>query len=376
MEILDDMMATSQVLLNTINSIGINKVLGDKLGFVNMNEQFFEEGIHESLDKQRFVLEILEHTNMNADLVKKLEAISKEGYVLALDDFVFEDGMIEMFRPVFPYIKYLKVDLMENDMDTLAEKIKMFADLGVELLAEKVESQEDFERCKEMGFSYFQGFFFAKPEIMDGKRIDPSVKAIMELVDLARNPNAMGELEAAFKKFPDMTVNFLRFVNSVDMAFRSSITSLRHGLNLIGQQKLVRWLMLMLYAKPGMNSKSSPLMATASMRANMMESLLLALGRNEEEELNQAFLTGVLSLMDAVFQVKMDQLLVELALDGDISAAILEKKGLKGQLLDLVVAFENQEFSRIASILESVGLTYDSLGKAMAQSYAKAEEGF
>jgi c-di-GMP-related signal transduction protein len=80
--------------------------------------------------------------------------------------------------------------------------------------------------------------------------------------------------------------------------------------------------------------------------------------------------------MDAVFQVKMDQLLVELALDGDISAAILEKKGLKGQLLDLVVAFENQEFSRIASILESVGLTYDSLGKAMAQSYAKAEEGF
>ena len=368
------MSATSQVLMSTINSIGINKVLGNKLGFVNMHEQFFKEKIHESLDQERFVLEILEHTKVTPELVDKLATIAEDGYTLALDDFIFEDDMLETFRPILPHIKILKIDLMASDMSTLGAKLKFFKDYDIELLAEKVETQKDFEICKKLGFTYFQGFFFAKPEIMDGKKIDPNVMAVMELVKLARNSEGTKELELAFKRSPDITVNFLRFVNSAGMAFRSSITSVRHGLNLVGKHKLIRWLMLMIYSKAGINSESSPLLATANLRASMMENLASTLGRKDEAELNQAYLIGILSLMDAVFQVEMDQLLSDLGIDGEISKAILKREGWLGELLELVVYCERQDFEKVSEQLNALGISQEDLGEIISRSYTSTEE--
>jgi EAL and modified HD-GYP domain-containing signal transduction protein len=373
MEILDDMSATSQVLLNTINSIGINHVLGEHLGFVNMHEQFFEEGIHESLDKNRFVLEILEHTKITPELVSKLASIAKDGYTLALDDFIFDDDMIETFRPVMPYIKIVKVDIMATNMNTLGNKLELFKGFDLELLAEKVETQKDFEVCKILGFHYFQGFFFSRPEIMKGKKIDPNVMAVMELIRCAQKPDHIKELEQAFKRHPEMIVNFLQFVNSTGSTFRSNITSVRHALNLVGQKKLLRWLMLMIYAKSSSDKKTSPLLATASLRASMMENLTIALGKDNDHELNQAYLTGILSLMDAVFQVEMEQLLKDLAIDKDISQAILKREGLYGQLLELTISCERQEFEMVSKILENLKLNRNRLGDILTQSYSKAE---
>ncbi len=376
MEILDDLTATSQVLLNTINSIGVNRVLGNKQGFVNMNERVFQEGIHESLDKGRFVLEILEHTKMTPELVKKLAWISEEGYTLALDDFVFNDEMIETFRPVFPYISIIKVDLFLNDLESLGKKLKFFRDYKVRFLAEKVENQKEFNACKKLGFELFQGFFFAKPEIMAGKKVDPNVMAVMELVRLARSTDDTHVLEAAFKRYPDITVNFLRFINSASLAFRTNITSVRHALNLIGQQKLVRWLMLLFYAKPGISNNASPLLMTASMRARLMENLLIAIGHDKEEELEGAFLAGVLSLMDVIFQVQMDQLLKDLRISDEISACILKGEGLHGQLLQLVIASERQDFSRVSEILEEINMSQLVLSQAISKSYVEESDSF
>lgn len=373
MEILDDMSATSQVILNTINSIGINKVLGGKLGFVNMSETFFEEGIFESLDKERFVLEILEHTKVSPSLVSKLETMAKEGYTLALDDFIFEEDMLEVFRPVLSHIKILKIDLMGTDLKALESRLSIFKQYDFELLAEKVESREDFELCKKLGFSYFQGYFFSKPEIMEGKKVDPNVMAVMELARLARQTESPKALEAAFKRHPDITVNFLRFVNSAGMAFRSKITSVRHGLNLVGQQKLLRWLMLMVYAKSGIHGDSSPLLATASVRAAMMEQSLYALGKRDDDTLNQGYLVGILSLMDVVFQVEMDQLLKDLDIDAEISRAITHAEGPLGRLLKLVVACERQEFDKAIGILEEVGLESEKLAEILFGSYREAD---
>lgn len=374
MNILDDMTATSEVLLNTINSIGINKVIGDKLGFVNMNETFFEEGIHESLDKDRFVLEILEHTKMSPELVEKLKQIAEKGYTLALDDFIFEDDMIEVFEPIFPLIKILKIDLMASDMNTLGKKLKFFKKYNVELLAEKVENQKDFEICKKLGFKYYQGYFFSKPEIMEGKRIDPNVMAVMDLARIARKPDSASELEKSFKSHPDITVNFLRFVNSADNAFRSNITSVRHALNLIGQQKLVRWLMLLMYAKAGgSNNNSSPLLITASARADLMESVMVQMGMEEEELLNKAFLTGILSLMDVVFHIEMPQLLKDLSIDEDICAAILNHEGRPGQLLLLAKAYERQDFEQMNAALDQLEIDQETFALAINQSFSKSE---
>jgi EAL and modified HD-GYP domain-containing signal transduction protein len=207
MNITDDLLATTQVLLNTLNSIGIQKMIGDKWAFINVNERVLKEKVYEALDRNKFVLEILETTEVTPELVDQMKAMKEDGYTFALDDFIFEDEMMEMFEPIFPHISVLKVDLFENDIDSLKEKLEYFKPFGIKFLAEKVETEEDFEKCQAIGFHYYQGYFFSKPEIIEGKKIQSNNLALLDLIQAVRTKTDAKEVEDVFKRYPDATVN-------------------------------------------------------------------------------------------------------------------------------------------------------------------------
>ena len=243
----NDLLATTEVLLNTMNTIGIQRMIGDKWAFVNVNEKVLQQRVYETLDRDRFVLELLETTEVSSDLVHHIKYMHGDGYTFALDDFVFEEEMMARFEPLFPYVSIVKVDLCGDHRMDVAAKVAHLKSYGMKFLAEKVESHQEFERCRAMGFDYFQGYFFSKPEIMEGQRIKSNYLGILELIHAVRSRMADDEVEESFKRYPGVTMNLLHFVNSMSQRGAAKVGSVRHAIDGMGRKRLIRWLMMMFY---------------------------------------------------------------------------------------------------------------------------------
>ncbi len=368
-EIHSDMQATSRVLVNVLNNIGLEKMVGKKMGFVNIDESFIKSGIMNGLDKDHFIFEILEHTEIDAVLAQKIRNMAEDGFQFALDDFIINEKMTRNFKPLFDILKVVKIDLMQNNKDSLQEKLKIFKPYNTSLLAEKVETQEDFKLCRNLGFDYYQGYFFSKPNIIQGRSIDPERMAIMSMVRLLQNDPDVEQVVDAFKIHPDLTINLLKFINSAAIFTRSRISSVRQAVALIGQKQLMQWLLLMMYAGHSGNKGSGPLFMTASHRAKTMELLMHDnLGIKDRNELDIAFLVGILSLLDTLFQMPIEEILRELNVGEDVVTAITNHKGVMGQLLLLVEKAEKESTIEMNMMLDKLKMTMKDFSEATINS--------
>ncbi len=371
----DDVLATSRVMVTVLSSIGVNRVLGDKLGFVNINEKIIEKNIFEPFDRTKFVFEFLETTEISDDFIVEVTKMKNEGYVFALDDFVVNDENLKKFAPLLDLISIVKIDIMLNDMSSLAGKLGIFKDKGVELLAEKVETLEVFEQCKEMGFDLFQGFFFAKPVIIKGKHIDHKEIAVLDLVRLLQQGAEIELIENEFKKYPDLTFSLFKYVNSAALSRGNDIQSVRQALALLGEKRILQWLYIMLYAKSYRGETgANPLFITASQRAKSMELLYKRIHKKASQELlDRAFLVGMLSQLDALLHVSINEILEELNVTKEISTAILDKDGELGVVLELILSSEQYDLDRVKEILEKLNINNEDLVSATLESYSWIE---
>lgn len=366
----NDLMATTEVLLNTMNSIGFEKLIGDKFAFINVNEKVLQQHLYETLDRSRFVLELLESTTMTPELARQIRYMHEGGYVFALDDFVFDGEMFERFKPILPCVSFVKVDLYANVMDDLKEKLDLFYSYNIKLLAEKVETREDFEICKAMGFDFFQGYFFSKPEIMEGKRIQNDYLSLLDLIQTVRRDISSHEMEEAFKRYPDVTMNLLRFMNSAHYGFDAKIGSVRQAIKLIGRKKLLRWLMMMFYTNPNASDRMfTPLLELALQRAKLMENIAKLQYRDNEEQVDKAFFAGILSLVDVIFQVPISKVLEDLLVDEDVAKAIQHRAGVLGQMLRLVQAIEVNNVEALSRAMEELELEPERVNEIVQASY-------
>jgi EAL and modified HD-GYP domain-containing signal transduction protein len=357
-DVTDPVFATSNVLVNTLNTIGLKKILGEKLGFVNINEDIIRKDILKTLQKDIFVFEILEDTRLEPDLVNTIHSMSTEGYIFALDDFVFNEDIIRYFESIFPEISYVKVDIKLNTKESIESNLKIFNPFQILYVAEKVETIEEFNYYKNLGFHLFQGYFFSRPVIMQGKKIDPNHLAVMEIMNLIYQDADFQQIEQVFKKFPELTINLLQFINSAAIAVRSHIDSIRQALALIGQRQLLNWLILMIYAAPKSKQTGNPLIYTAIERAKSMELIVKTLKKDcPQPELDEAFLVGLLSLLDVLFQAPMEDILKDLKISPMISEAILYHRNPYGKILLLVQKSEENNFEDIQIILDELKLS-------------------
>ena len=366
----NNLKATTEVLLNTMNSIGIRKMIGDKVAFVNVNEKVLQQKLYETLDRTRFVLEILETTNITSDLIRQIQHMHHDGYVFALDDFLFSGDMLERFKPIFPYMSFLKIDLYSNPLFELKDKLDLFKSYNMKLLAEKVETREVFETCKAIGFDYFQGYFFSKPEILEGRRVQSNYMGLLDLIQSVRRHTQGLEIENTFKRYPDVTMNLLKFLNSVHDVHGLKIGSVREAIKLIGHKKLMRWLMMMLYTNSNAGDRMfTPLLELALQRAKLMENLSKLYYREGEDKIDDAFFTGILSLVDVIFQVPMANVLEDLSVDEDIAKAIQHRVGTLGQMLVLVQALEVNNIGALSNSMEELGLSPESVNDIVEASF-------
>ena len=330
--------ATSQVLYDAFAELGIDSALGPYRGFVNCDAQvLLQSDIIDALPPRRVVLEVLETVEPTPDILDRLDELRQAGYTLALDDYAGEaEGRIELLQRV----DIVKVDIDQVDQSRLESIATSLRGFPSKLLAEKVETHEQAQRCREVGFDLFQGFFFARPRVIAGRKLTVSQLASLRVLNLLLQDVDTGELVDELKRQPGLTVNILRIANAAAVSPGREVGSVLQAVLALGRKQLQRWLQLLLYTDPGSGQRASPLLLVAATRGRVMEQLAEHLWPARRHEAEQAFLVGMLSLLPTLFGMEMPEILRTLPLPREVAAAVLNRRGELGELLAHVTALE------------------------------------
>ena len=349
----DDMFASATVINHAFSELGVEAVLGKHTGFINLAAPLLMSEVIEMLPKNKVVLEILETVHVSSQLEERCRNLKRSGYTLALDDFT---GREEEFKALLDIVDIVKVDVQHMDQATLLETTRKLKQFPVRLLAEKVDTREQVDRCLQLGYELFQGYYFARPSIITGKRLGYAETALMRLLSLVLSDADTPEIESVFKLNPDLTPNLLKLVNSVGIGPSLQIDSLRHAIAVLGRKQLQRWLQLLLFTLSSAPAAEfpSPLLILAATRGRLMELIGRALKPGDTGFQDRAFMTGILSLVHALLAMSIREIIGPMPLDPEVKAALLERGGTLGSMLLLVEALEESELSGIEKALDRV----------------------
>jgi len=358
---LDSVTATSRVLMNIFQNFDLRSLTGNKYAFVNIDEDIVDQDVLDVLPKDKLVLEIVETTNVTKPFVEKIAQYHRDGYRFALDDFVLSKQYFAMFMPLFPYVEFLKVDMHENCIPKIEKVEKIFQGRHMMLLAEKVETREDFQFCMDGGFELFQGFFFDKPEIIKGKNIEPSKSAILRILSLLSSRADIDEIEMEFRLQPELSLKLLKLLNTCSYCLRHEITSIRHALMLIGRETMRKWLTMLLYAGSGGEGVRSALLETALLKAHTLELITIKVYGEKYSRRADAFFIGLLSFLDVILKISKEDLLDSVMASELIREAILKREGEIGSLLAIMDSADDSENDFVKSYLEKFKLTEEDI---------------
>jgi EAL and modified HD-GYP domain-containing signal transduction protein len=348
----DSVLATSTVVANAFAEIGLAQVIGPLVGHLNVDTEFLFSDLVEALPADRIVLELYEK-KVDEHTMERLQSLRKAGYRIALDDFV---GNFDGFDELLPSVDMVKVDFQRIDALLVPVIVDMLKRHKVRMIAQKVETPEQFELAKSLGMDLFQGFHFARPQVMTARREKPAKLALLRLLSLAMDDAETQEIEAEFKRHPNLSVNLMRLVNSAACSRGQSITSLRHALVLLGRKQLRVWLQLLLYtADRGNKSVASPLLQMAASRGKLMELIASRKPGPDSSVKELAFITGILSLMDVLLEMSYDDILKQLSLPEPVKAALLKRTGEIGEMLSLTEVLERDDRGEVGEAVHKLG---------------------
>lgn len=366
----DSSTATATVIANAFSEISIGDALGHCRGFINVEVEFLFSDMLFLLPPHSVVLEILESVPLTVDVLNRCRELREKGFLLALDD-CFEIGPER--QELMNMVDYIKVDIQRVKADELVRLCQLLKPLNKILIAERVHTKAQMERCMELGFQYFQGYYFARPTVISGKKLNHSQMALMRLLSLLMSDAETAELEAAFKPEPLLTVNLLRMTNSAGAGTTVRITSLRHAITILGRRQLQRWLQLLLFASNTQGGTSNPLLHLAATRGRLMELLATAQQKGNPNYADSAFMVGIMSLMPALMGLPIEEIVAPLGLATEVRDALCEGGGALGCLLKLIIATEDDSSNDIDPILaECSGLDTETLNQCQTQAMAWA----
>ncbi len=352
--VLNASQATAHVILTTLSAFGISDMLGEHKGFINLDYELLMGDAVEILPKEQIVIELLETIEPTPEVIERCRDLKEQGFCLALDDHEYHPR----FEELYGIVDLVKVDLLLTPLEQLPDMLQRFKPYPLKLLAEKVETREVFDACRDLGFDYFQGYYFAKPSIMQKKRMNENMATLLKLLRLLADDADLGEVELTFRGSPSLTYKLLLLVNSVAFGARERIQSVRHALSMAGIQQIRRWVQLVLFAADNEDSIENPLVDMAAVRAGFMEQLARVHPslQYDREAPERAYMTGILSLMERIFDLSIEEIIVNLNLSEEFIEALLERKGTYGRLLVVVEHIEESEFTAAAEELTGMGI--------------------
>lgn len=355
-------MATIDVLTHSFLTIGINEIAGDKLCFINFTENLLDKEVLKKFPANRIVVEILEDITITPHLIEQIRQIKAMGFLLALDDFVFKKNVL-YYDELFKLINFIKIDFLattEEERKTV-EKIVKNKFPNIVLLAEKVETRADFYEAKAAGYKLFQGYFFAKPEIIKATDIPANLVQYIKLINLLRKDEAsMDEIALEIERDVSLTFKVLKMVNSPVARSRSKVRSIKQGVLMLGLEEINHWLHVLLLREVHQNDKGDGLAIVESslFRAKFCE--LLAKKKNLANS-SEHLLVGMFSLMDTILHKKMDQLVKELPLSDDVAATLVGSMTEMKPFLDLTIAYDEVRWSEMLEGAHKLEIDFPTL---------------
>jgi EAL and modified HD-GYP domain-containing signal transduction protein len=358
----DGNQATAHVLVNTFLELGLDALVGSKRAFVNLTRDFLLQDYSLVFPADRVVLEVLEDVAVDADLLAALRNLSAQGYVIALDDFFYQEHL----RPLVELADIIKIDVLASGRTTVAEHVKLLRHYDVQLLAEKVETQEDFTYYQTLGFEYFQGYFFCRPDVVKGQRSPTNRLVILELLAKLQSPGtSFRELEALISRDVSLSYKVLRAANVAIYSRACKVESIHQALQLVGLTAMTNIVSLFLLAN--IDDKPHELLITAMVRAKMCEQLAK---RMQQSNSATFFTVGLLSVLDAFMDRPMPDILPMLPLADEIGEALLAHEGMLGVTLDCVLAYERGDWEAV----QNLGCPRDLLLKTYLEALMWATE--
>jgi EAL and modified HD-GYP domain-containing signal transduction protein len=334
----DDLVATSQVLHHVFAELGVDRALGPYRGFVNCDERILlMPDTLDVLPSERIVIEILESVRPDGAIIERLRELKRAGYLLALDDYDGESAQPAAFLGLMDFVK---IDLARVAPSALSATVEPLRGLRARLVAEKVQTREQAAQCRAVGIDLFQGYYFARPVLVEGRKLGMPQLALLRLLHLLAADADNGAIVDEFKHHPGLSLNMLRIANSAALQRVSPVASISQALVVVGRRNLRRWVQLLLYADGATGTVANPLLQLAATRGRLMESLAQSLAPDDGERAELAFMVGILSLMPVVFGVPFTDILPALPLPAEAQDALLRRAGPIGALLQ---AIESQE---------------------------------
>lgn len=349
-ETLDRDMASSKVLMDSFMIFDLKELTRGKRAFLNFTERVLLSDLALAFSTDSIVVELLENIPPDREIVDVCRKLKAKGYTLALDDFEYDP----MYIPLIDQADIIKVDYLA----TLGEERRRIIELSgrpeLKFLAEKVETIEDFNEGMEMGYHYFQGYYFSKPVIVSGKDV-PSYKLnLMQILKELQQPRIdIGRLEKIIQRDVSLSYKLLRFINSAAFGLVRDIRSIRHALNLLGLVEFRKWMSMVLLSQLG-SDKPDELMINSLIRAKFSE--LIAESTGQKSKKSDYFLMGLFSLIDAFLDRPMTDILVELPIPAEVKDAILEQTGVMGDVLRMITHYEQSKWDTVAQVCQSLNI--------------------
>ena len=331
--------ATTIVMLNALTEIGLQQLVGKHPAFINLTYDFLtNEGSIPELQNQ-VVLEILEDVEVTSELITAVKKLSDSGYMIALDDFIYHDKML----PLIELADIIKIDILQLDEQGLRDHVKKLKPFNARLLAEKVETQEEYELCKELGFDYFQGYFFCKPKIVAGQRAPANRITIINLLAKLQDSDVhIEELEELISQDLALSYRLLKYINSAAFSLQREVDSIHHAIVMLGLNTIRSLANLMLMSN--IDDKPQDLLVIAIVRARMCEKLSLHVDKKMKDTY---FTAGLFSVIDALMDSSMEDIVSQLPLSTELKDALLEQKGVIGEALKCCIAFERADWENV-----------------------------
>ncbi|NGZ85726.1 EAL and HDOD domain-containing protein [Duganella aceris] len=352
--ITDDAEATATVIAHA-SELGMAQVVGDQMAFVNVDAVGLMSDFIRFLPHDKVILEILESVKATPEMLERVRELKQAGFRFALDDVIGHSDDVQKFMPLCDVIK---VDIKDMQPGTLPALARVLKNSKQKLLAEKVETIEEFQQCMSLGFEYFQGYYFARPVILSGKKISPSQLSVLHLLDLLDTDASNQDVERSVKHDALITLNLLRLVNTPAVGARYRINSVGHALMVLGRRQLRRWLQILLYVKNGGTAEfTSPLLQLATTRGKTMELMVEHLRPGQRVSADIGFTVGVMSLMDTLFSIQMRDVLESVNVLDEVRAALLHRGGDYGSMLNLIEHLEQgRDGKTLATLLHQLAL--------------------
>lgn len=351
--------ATSKMIEGSQFAFGLEDFLGDKPGFINFTLETLEKHYPTMLPAEQVIVEILETVQPGKRLLAACQHLKELGYTLALDDYIHK----AVWRHFYPYIDMIKIDFRKTNREQIEDiKLAIVDYPHIKLIAEKVETNAEFEQAMEQGFAYFQGYFFSKPEMMKTRALSPSQLALAELLyETSKADLDFPRIIEVFKRDVTLSYKLLRYSNSAIFKRRTEIETIKHALIVLGQSELKKFLSLLFSAQIS-TEKPAELMRLTMTRANFAERLA---AQDNKISLDKAFLTGMMSLMDAILDEPIESVMQKLPLAHEIKDALINKTGILADYIRLVCCYENAEWANANQLVADLNLN----GSKVADAY-------